>query len=168
MKQIILGLLILFTVTSPAQAQNEAKKEKIKLLFIEMHQDSLMIKTLDNMTISMTNQMSSIFKDSAYKNTGIDHSKMIEKLMTKNLQRSKENAMRLVNEDMVDIYDKYFSMEEIDDFRNFYKSRSGQKLLDKMPDITKDIMTVMTTKYQTNFQQSLMKDVEEIMKENTQ
>ncbi len=87
--------------------------------------------------------------------------------MERSMKKSKENALRLLNEDMVDIYDKYFTMEEIADFTTFYQSKSGQKLLNKMPDITKDIMDIMSAKYQKDFQQSFMKDVEEITNEIT-
>lgn len=88
--------------------------------------------------------------------------------MEKSMQKSKENALKLLNGDMVDIYDKYFTVEEVDDFIIFYKSKSGQKMLTQMPDITKDIMAVMTTKYQTDFQQSVMKDIEEMTNEMTE
>ena len=168
MKQIIYSLTFLFSLALQGQAQSQTKKEKIKSLFIEMHQDSLMIKTLEGMTISMTNQMAAIFKDSAYANTGIDYSAKLEKLMTKYMDQSKINALRLLNEDMVDIYDKYFSDKEIDDFRKFYTSKSGQQLLNQMPNITRDLMAIMSTKYQSGFQQSLMKDIQEIMKEGSQ
>ncbi|MEP7374542.1 MAG: DUF2059 domain-containing protein [Chitinophagaceae bacterium] len=66
---------------------------------------------------------------------------------------------------MVDIYDKYFTIGGINDFSIFYKSKSGKKLLDKMPGISKDIMNVMTNKYQKDFQQSIMKDIQEITRE---
>lgn len=83
------------------------------------------------------------------------------------MKKSRENALRLLNEDMVDIYDKYFTAEEIEDFAAFYRSKSGQTMLNQMPAISKDIMDVMSVKYQKDFQQSLMKDVEEITNEVT-
>lgn len=130
-----------------------------------MHQDSLIIKTLDGMSSSMVKNMSAMLNDTIYTNHGIDVSKFTQKLMERSMKRSKENALRLLNEDMVDIYDKYFTIEEIEDFTIFYKSRSGQKMLNQMPDITKDVMAIMSTKYQKEFQQSFMKDIEEIKNE---
>lgn len=165
MKRLLLPFALLIALASQAQAQHAAKKEKIKALFASMHQDSLIIKTLDGMTASMVNSMSTIFNDTAYTNHGVDVSKVTQKLMERSMQRSKVTALRLLNEDMVDIYDKHFTIEEIEDFSTFYKSRSGQKLLSEMPDITKDVMAVMTTKYQKDFQASLMKDLEEVTKE---
>jgi len=81
------------------------------------------------------------------------------------MKKSKEIALRLLSEDMVDIYDKYFTTEEIDDFTTFYKSKSGQKLLNQTPNMSKDVMAIMSSKYQKDFQQSFMKDVEQITNE---
>jgi hypothetical protein len=37
-----------------------------------------------------------------------------------------------------------------------------------MPEITKDVMTIMGTKYQKDYQASFMKDIEEIKNELTE
>lgn len=168
MRQLLLSLTLLITLTSQGQVENSPKKEKIKALFALMHQDSLMIKTLDGMTSSMAKSMSAMFNDTTYTNHGIDVSKLTQKLIEKSMRRSKENALKLLNEDLVTIYDKYFTTEEIDDFTSFYKSKSGQKLLNQTPDITKDVMAIMSAKYQKDFQQSFMKDMEEVTNEITE
>jgi hypothetical protein len=165
MKKLLLPLTLLLTLVSQGQTQNSAKKEKIKQLFVLMHQDSLITKTLDAMTSSMVQSMSTIFNDTTYTNHGVDVSKITQKLMERSMKKSKENALKLLNEDMADIYDKYFTTEEIEDFTVFYKSKSGQKLLNQMPDITKDVMAIMSAKYQKDFQQSFVKDIEELTNE---
>jgi hypothetical protein len=163
--KLFLSLTIFLLFFSQTQAQNSAKKESIKKLFILMHQDSLMIKSIDGITATMVKNMTKMFSDTTYSESGIDISKITQKLMERSMQRSKESALKLLNGDMVDVYDKYFTEAEIEDFSTFYKSASGQKMLTQMPEITKDIMTIMTTKYQTGFQQSYMKDVQEITNE---
>jgi uncharacterized protein len=168
MRHILVSVALFFAFTSQVESQNLSKKEKIKTLLTLMHQDSLMIKTIEGMTTSMAKNMTMMFSDSNYTKMGIDISAMTQKLMDKHMQNSMENALKLINEDMVDIYDKYFTMEEIDDFSIFYKSKSGQKMLAQMPDITKDMMKIMTTKYQTDFQQSFLKDIEAMTKEMTE
>jgi hypothetical protein len=164
MKTIIPVFIISFLLCSQAQVQGQPKKERIKYLFALMHQDSLINKTFDAMAASTAARMTSLLKDTNYAKTRIDPDK-IKKVIAKTMEQSKENARKLVNEDMVDIYDKYFSLEEVEDFIIFYKSKSGQKMIDKLPDITKDIMTAMSVKYQPGMQQSLMKEIQEIMKE---
>ena len=153
--------------TSTGLAQNSAKKEKIKTLFTIMHQDSLMIKTMNAMTMPMMKNLETMLNDTAYKKNGVDVSRLVQQMVEKSQQKSKEIALRLLNEDLVDIYDKYFTIEEINDFTNFYKTKSGQKFLGQMPDISKDIMTVMTTKYQGDLQQSIMQVVEDMRNQIT-
>lgn len=168
MKKLLALLTLLIVLASQGKTQNSAKKEKIKTLFALMHQDSLIIKTFDAMSSSMVKNMSTMFNDTIYTNHDINVSGIIQKLMERNMKKSKENALKLLNEDMVDIYDKYFTIEEIEDFTVFYKSRSGQKMLNQMPDISKDVMAIMSSKYQKDFQQSIMKDIEEVTNEITE
>jgi uncharacterized protein len=165
MKQTVLIVGLFLTLVTQSKSQSLTKKEKIKALFTIMKQDSLMIKTMDGITRSMVDHMTNMYKDSTYSKMEVDVSIMVTKLMEKSLQKSKENALKLLHVDMVDIYDKYFTVEEIDDFTNFYKSQSGQKMLTQTPNISQDIMTIMTTKYQSDFQQTIMKDLEEIRNE---
>ena len=165
MKQTFLVLTLLFCISICGYAQTEPKKEKIKYLFGLMHQDSLINKTFDAMSSSMATQMAKIFKDTIYTNAGINYSDRYAKIMQKSMEVSKQNARKLINEDMVDIYDKYFAIEDIESFISFYQSKPGQKMLDKLPSITKDIMTAMTLKYQPGMQQAIMKEIEEMMKD---
>ncbi len=168
MKKTLLTLTLLFCISIYAHAQTETKKQKIKTLFSLMHQDSLINKTFDAMSSSMAKQMATIFKDTLYKNAGINYSDRYAKIMQKSMEASKENAKKLINEDMVDIYDRYFAIEDIESFITFYRSAAGQKMLAKLPEITKDIMTAMTVKYQPGIQQSMMKEMEEMMKDMPQ
>ena len=168
MRKLLLPATLFIALASQGQVLNSTKKENIKNLFILMHQDSLIIKTIDAMTSSMVKTMSMVFNDTIYTNHGVDVSKISQKLMERSMKRSKENALQLLNEDMVDIYDKYFTVEEIEDFAVFYRSKSGQKLLNQTPAISKDVMTIMSIKYQKDFQQSFRKDIEEITNEITE
>lgn len=162
MKQMMLTLSLLCMLGLQSQSQTNSKKEKIKYLFSLMHQDSLINKTFDAMSASMTSQMATLFKDTLHSNAGSNYSEKIAAIMATSLQTSKENAKRLINEDMVDIYDKYFSIAEVEDFITFYTSASGQKMLNKMPDITKDIMAAMTLKYQPAMLQTMQKQIAEL------
>src|SRR4051794_14009862 len=114
MKKLLLAGTLLIALASEGHAQNSTKKEKIKTLFALMHQDSLVIKTLDGMSASMVKNMSAMFSDTTISH-GVDVAKITQKMVERSIRRSKENALRLLNEDMVDIYDKYFTVEEIED-----------------------------------------------------
>src|SRR4030095_7014727 len=112
MKKIIFVAALFIASISPARSQDSPKKDKIKSLFKLMHQDSLIIRTFDVMAESMVNNMSTVFKDSIYANAGVDGENLARKLTAMSMKKSKENALRLLNEDLVDIYDKYFTLEE--------------------------------------------------------
>ena len=161
MKKIIFVVVLFIASISPGRSQGSPKKDNIKSLFKLMHQDSLIIRTFDVMAESMVNNMSTVFKDSIYANAGVDGENLARKLTAMSIKKSKENALRLLNEDLVDIYDKYFTSEEINQFISFYKTQAGQKWINLTPSITKDIMVIMSSKYQ----QSLLTDIQEITQE---
>jgi hypothetical protein len=113
MKQIMLALTFLLVLGLQSHSQSNPKKEKIKYLFSLMHQDSLINKTFEAMSVSMTSQMAILLKDTLNSNAGNNYSEKFTAIMATSLKTAKENAKRLINEDMVDIYDKYFSIAEL-------------------------------------------------------
>ena len=157
MKKIILFVLAIssFTIHSTAQS----KKESIKVLFKLMQQDSIVKKTFDVMTSSMIASVATEMNDSA-------DQKMQAKIMAKSMEASQKIAMKMINEDLVDIYDKYFTQEEINDFIVFFKSKSGQKMVSRSTDIQKDVMQIMTAKYTPDIQAEVLKEINKIMKDN--
>ncbi len=124
-----------------------------------MQQDSLMHKSFDAITSSIVTSMTAQFKG----DTTIQ-SKMAA-VFKKSMESSKKIAMKLLNEDMVEIYDKYFTQQEIDDYIEFYKTKSGQKMIQTIPDIQKDIMSAMSAKYTPALQEEIMKGFDQIVKE---
>lgn len=130
---------------------SQTKQESIKELFHLMKQDSL----IDKMFTSMTQSMLSQINDS----TARANSK---EMMNSTRQTVLEISKKIINEDVVVLYDKYFSQNEINDFIAFYKSPSGQKLINVTPDIQKDMMMVMMQKYMPEIQKSFKAKSEEI------
>ena len=160
MRKILITTVFTLLLTNTLQSQTLSKKEKIKALFEVMHQEASMMKMMDAMSENMVKYLKTMApkEDSEF-------SQELDKLIKDQFESSKKIAQKLLNEDMVNIYDKYFSVEEIDDFITFYKTKSGQKMLSQMPEITKELMSVMTTKYQSDMQTTMMKFLEEIDKE---
>ena len=136
---------------------SQTKQESIKALFKLMQQDSLMDKMFSSMIPSMMNQMKSQFpkKDSL---ANVRSNEMMKSIM----QIVKEICNKMINEDMVALYDKYYSQNEINDYITFYKSPSGQKYIKVMPDITKDLMMIMMQKYMPEMQNKMKAKAEEI------
>lgn len=151
---------------SQTPAQDSAKRTELKLLFHLMQQDSMINKVMDAMYGSMSSRVISQLKDSGISADGAQMREMHEYL-EKTRQYSKDMVRRLINEDMVAIYAKYFTTKEIEDFVAFYQSSSGQALLRHTPDLTKEMMSVMYSKYLPEMQKLIADDMQKITNEKT-
>lgn len=130
MKKTILVSIIL-AVTS-LTAFPKTKQEFIKELFSVMKTESM----FDKLVIPFQG----LQKDS------------ISKGITDSLMNSiKPMFKKIMDEDMVGIYDKYYTQQEIKDLIRFYKSKTGQKYLNKAPDIQNEIMSIVKAKYMGDF-----------------
>ena len=156
MKKVILVLMFCLPVLM-TNSFSQTKQELIKELFKLMQQDSMMDKMFSSMIPSIMNQMKSQFptKDSL---ANVRSNEM----MKFTLQTVKEITKKMDDEDMVGLYDKYFSQSEINDYIVFYKSPSGQKLLKVTPDVTKDIMMIMMQKYMPEIQNTIKAKFEDM------
>lgn len=119
MKRIILLSAILGIFVFHLSAQT--KSDKIKELFVTMRVDKTMKSMMDNMSGLMQKQAllyGNTKKDSIH--PGMDSSYRIY---------MKEEIVaftkKVIDRDMVDLYDKYFSIEEIQKYIDFYKTTEG-------------------------------------------
>ena len=156
MKKVILVLMICLP---SLMCYSQTKQESIKELFHLMQQDSLVDKMFSSMIPSMMNQMKSQLQIK-YSLVNISSNEMMKSTM----QTVKEITKKMMDEDMVALYDKYFSQNEIKDYIAFYKSPSGQKMLKVTPDITKDLMMTMVQKYMPEIQKTVKAKAEEMKK----
>ena len=67
----------------------------------------------------------------------------------------------LLNEEMVGIYDRNFTHDEILDLIAFYESPTGKKLIEKNPVITAELLQVMQTKFIPQFQEVVGRKMKE-------
>jgi len=151
-KLLFLSILtIVFTMSSNAQDKASDLKKLFKLMDSEKMIDGMM----NNMILALKQQASGQIQENGAKEK---YDKYIDFMMNE----VKELSKKLVNEEMVNIYDKHFTHEEIKDLVQFYESPTGKKLLEKNPEITKDLMNSMMTKYMPEFQERLIKKMEEL------
>ncbi|GEM_PF-343385 len=130
MKKTIIVSIILSITTLTVFSQT--KQESIKELFYLMKTESMFDK--------LVFPFQSVQKDS------------ISKVITSTLMNSfKPIFKKIMYEDMVGIYDKYYTQNEIKDLIKFYKSKTGKKLLNLTPEIQNDIMKIVQTKYLGEF-----------------
>jgi hypothetical protein len=110
----------------------------------------------EQMAESMLNTMAPMLKlqsNEAPKGSG--NKENMDKNMDVMAEEMKE-IMNLLKAESVNIYDKHFTHEEIKDMIRFYESPTGKKMLEKNPEITQELMTVMMTKYMPEFQKELI------------
>lgn len=153
MKKVILSSIFCFFILASSHAQT--KQASIKELFHLMQTDSIMEKTFASIIPSMLNQMPSAIKDS----TSLAQR---DKMMGGIMKIAKDICTKMINEDMVVIYDKYFSQAEVNDFIRFYKTPAGQKFIKMTPTIQGDLMNIMMQKYMPEMTKSIATTISEI------
>ncbi len=149
MKRAIIIMIYCLVFSGIVSAQT--KKDDIMELFELMNPGQMIDKIFENMI--------DVFKH--HGNTQISPEKQEEFVSYLN-EEVRMMTDNLINVHMVSIYDRYFSDEEIKDLIKFYKSPTGQKMINTMPDIQKDIMTIMMNKHIPEFQEKIQEKMEEL------
>jgi uncharacterized protein len=150
-----LAFVFLICTATLSNSYSQTKQDLIKELFKVMKQDSVIDRTFSATIPAMLKQVQSEGKDSLAKAKSQERIKATMPIV-------RDIAKRMMDEDMVVIYDKYFTESEIKDFIAFYKSPSGQKFVNTTPLIQKDLMTVMFQKYMPEMQKAMKEKMEEM------
>lgn len=153
MKKVILASIFCLFIHANSHAQT--KQASIKELFHLMQTDSIIEKTFASIVPGILRQMPDTPKDSA-------SLAQRTQLMGAVMKIAKETCNKMMNEDMVVVYDKYFSQAEVNDFIRFYKTPAGQKFIKMTPSIQADLMNVMMQKYMPEMKKSIAATMEEI------
>lgn len=146
MKKIILLTFICGIIC--VNGYSQTKQELIRELFQVMKQDSLADKMFNSVLPSMMAQMG--------QNLSPEHKAKADSFMKSKMQPINKIMKQFINDDMAQIYDKRFTQEEIKDYIAFYKTPSGQKMINSLGEIQKDVMTIMMQKYMPMIRQEMM------------
>lgn len=133
MKKTIL-LSIILTITT-FTVVSQTKQESIRELFSLMKTESM----LDNLAIPFQ---------------GLQNDSTLKGLNSSFMSSFKPMFKKIMDEDMVALYDKYYSQKEINYIIRFYKSKTGQKMITTTPELQKEIMKIIQTKYMGEFMKS--------------
>jgi len=136
MKKVTFALFFCFGVFTCMYGQT--KKDTIKELFQLMKDDSTSTKLMDSLLPVLT-QKGNQEMDSTAK------AKVQEKIQA--IMIPVKKIIQRVQEDRLNLYDKYFTQEEIDDMIAYYKSPAGRKFVHMKPEITKEIVMKVITEY---------------------
>jgi len=144
-KTILIAFVIaLSTFTTFSQTKQESIKELMRI----MQADSTMEKTISAI-------MPSIMSQFPKENLTPEKTAMMNQLMSSIMTLTQEMSKKLMNEDFVLIYGKYYTEQEIKDLVAFYKTPLGKKLIKNTPEIQKEVTTVMMSKYLPDLQKNL-------------
>ena len=146
-------LVLLFCVATLLNSYSQTKQGSIKELFHLMQLDSLMDKTFTSMNPTL--MMRPLAKDSASRARSTE-------MMNSVIPTMKEISKKMINEDIVLVYDKYYSQDEINDLIAFYKTPTGQKIIKVAPDIQNDTRKVIMEKYMPEIQKIIKTKYEEM------
>jgi uncharacterized protein len=135
-KVLLLSILIVFMSFNLSAL---TKKDKIIQLFGLMNSDKMINNMVDNMSKMFQNQSSEL------KNAMNDS--IQQKYFSYVFSETKEFSKKLFNEDMVTIYDKYFTETEIQKYIDFYNSPEGKKFVEQSPSVQNDLMTNVINNY---------------------
>ena len=148
-------MLSIFTFAFATTTLAQDKSADIKKLFELMKTDKMMDSMMENM-IPMFQ------KAASGKITGDDEKEKFSQYTSFLTNETKELTKKILNEEMPKIYEKYFDQNDIRYLIKFYESATGQKMIEKTPVISKEMMNLMTTKYLPEFQQRMDAKIEEL------
>ncbi len=155
MKKVISTLILISSLCLSGHSQT--KQENIKELFTIMQIDKMMDKMYSSMIPMMQAQMKKSVPDSLRSTKSDNFMSENMKLIT---DESKKMTSDFLNNDMVSIYDKNFSDQEVKDLLVFYKSPTGLKMVEKQPAMQQESLQIMMTKYIPKYQEA----IKEVMK----
>jgi hypothetical protein len=129
----------------------QTKKDDIRELFTLLDPGQMIDKIFENMI--------DVFKHHGNTQIRQENQEEFTAYLTKEVKEMTDN---IINEHMLNIYDKYFTHEEIKALIKFYKTPAGKKMITTMPAIQKDIMTIMMNKHIPEFQEKIQRKMEEL------
>ncbi|MDK9737328.1 DUF2059 domain-containing protein [Vibrio sp. D404a] len=132
MKKVVIALMLLMPLH--LSASESSKREKIDLLVEVMNLD----ETLDAMHVQIRNMMNNMNQKfeltESERPLFEEYHQKVSAVMEAQLSWQQFEPM------MIDIYSKHFTEQEISAMLDFYRSESGQSILNKMPVVVQESM----------------------------
>ena len=176
--RFVLLTVVFLAVSAWADGQTAIFPEKravISELIAITKTEEQMLKSTDSMMTAMDEAFPAILRGSLENITGLsakERDEMVNSLIEKRQVLSKKmrerifqkiNYKQFIEETYYPLYDKFFTENEIRDLVNFYKTATGQKVIDTLPELfaesTKLTMDKLTPQ--------IIKLLDEIVKEET-
>jgi len=154
MKKVFLFSLLVIFMSFNLSAQT--KKDKIIQLFGLMNSDKMINAVVDN--------MSKMFQYPSAEQNNAKKDSIQAEYLSYVKSETKAFSKKLINEDMVNIYDKYFTEQDILKYIDFYNSPEGKKFIEQSPNIQKDLMTNIINNYLPDLKNKFRNKLDELNK----
>lgn len=171
---IFAAVLVLSAWASGQTAISPEKKAAIAELIAVTKTEEQMVKSTDVMLGVMNETFPAVVRESLEKSlTGMpvkEKEDLINSLIERSQSMGKKfherfvqriNYKQLIEDTLYPLYDKFFTEGEIRDLVNFYKTPTGQKVMDKMPEMMGEATRMSMDKLTPQF----MKIADEVIKE---
>ncbi len=135
-------LIILLALLTYSQTYSQSKTDDIKELFKLMQTEQIIDHSMTNMANAIQQQVKGQIPDE----------NKFKEYMGYVMSEAGKVTKQMVYSDMVNIYDKNFSQQEIKDYISFYKTPSGQKMITMQPIVQKEFIQVMSNEYMPELQ----------------
>lgn len=143
MKKIAVLTIVFILPLAVMMAQD--KMTDIRRLMTVMQMEKTIEGMMDGMQNVMKQQATMQVRGDSVKEKAREE--IMEKSMDFIMSETAAMTKTMIDEDLPSIYEKFFSHEEIKDLIRFYESPTGKKLLEITPQMSVEIMNIMTTKY---------------------
>jgi uncharacterized protein len=153
MKKIIIISVLIMGFSNVSFSQD--KSTDLKRLFTLMNTDKMVDAIMNNIIPILKKQANDQIQ-------GPEAKEKFDMYIEFMMNETRELSKKLINEEMVQIYDNHFTHQEIKDLIAFYESSTGQKMLEVTPEISKDLMNAMSEKYMPESQAKLNKKLDEL------
>jgi len=146
MKKVV--LVLLFCTAALTDSYSQTKQASIKELFHLMQKDSIIGRTLTSMmpTITKLTQKGDSTLSESDRNS-----------LNSKLQMAKELTAKMQTDEMA-LYDKYYSLKEIQDLIAFFKTQSGRRYIELNQKIQNDLSLIVKQKYMHEIMQMVIEN----------
>lgn len=160
-KTILFAIAIMLSFTA-SKAQDKAGD--IKRLMTAMQMEKMVDNTMQAIRNAMKQQAAMQMQGEQSEQV----KEAMESLMDFVSTETSAITKKMFEEDLPAVYEKYFTEEEVNDLILFYESTTGKKLLEKTPEMTGEIMSIMSTKYMPILSGKMKEKMKELSPETKQ
>jgi uncharacterized protein len=157
-------IVFIFCSLSIANAQEAADAAPSKEQVLKMLELMRVRKQTEMIQKTITQQMQQQMQQMMEKETGSQSDAKVAKMRDYMEDVTKIYPISEMLDDMVPIYQKHMSKTDVDAIISFYSSPAGQRLLDSMPAMMQDTVSMVMTKMNTRMgtlMEKLKKDMGE-------